>query len=74
MLLAHQWNAGLGDMDAHSTGDPEVVGSIPVGRQRSFLEIVKYFLRSFSLFRWFKMGSCQFLAKECAQYMYWLTA
>ena len=23
-------------------------------------------------FRWFKKGSCQFLAKECAQY--WLTA
>ena len=32
----------------------------------------KYFLRSFSPFRWFKKGSCQFLAKECAQY--WLTA
>ena len=30
------------------------------------------FLWSFSLFRWFKKGSCQFLAKECAQY--WLTA
>ena len=30
-----------------------------------------YFLRSFSPFRWFKKGSCQFLAKECAQY--WLT-
>ena len=25
-----------------------------------------------SPFRWFKKGSCQFLAKECAQY--WLTA
>ena len=34
--------------------------------------IVKYFLRSFSPFCWFKKGSCQFLAKECAQY--WLTA
>ena len=34
--------------------------------------IMKYFLRSFSPFRWFKKGSCQFLAKECAQY--WLTA
>ena len=33
--------------------------------------IMKYFLRSFSPFRWFKKGSCQFLAKECAQY--WLT-
>ena len=34
--------------------------------------IMKYFLWSFSPFRWFKKGSCQFLAKECAQY--WLTA
>ena len=29
--------------------------------------ITKYFLRSFSPFCWFKKGSCQFLAKECAQ-------
>ena len=29
------------------------------------------FLWSFSPFRWFKKGSCQFLAKKCAQY--WLT-
>ena len=35
---------------------------------------MKYFLRSFSPFRSFKEGSCQFLSKECAQYMYWLTA
>ena len=34
--------------------------------------IMKYFLRSFSPFCWFKKDSCQFLAKECAQY--WLTA
>ena len=33
---------------------------------------IKYFLWSFPPFCWFKMGSCQFLAKECAQY--WLTA
>ena len=32
----------------------------------------KKYLRSFSPFRRFKKGSCQFLAKECAQY--WLTA
>ena len=31
-----------------------------------------YFLRSLSLFCWFKKGSCQFLVKECAQY--WLIA
>ena len=45
------------------TGDQEVVGSRLV---------MKYFLQSFSPFRWFHKGSCQFLAKECAQY--WLTA
>ena len=43
------------------------------GRQiLSWILIMKYFQRSFSPFRWFKKGSCQFLAKECAQY--WLTA
>ena len=56
------------------TGDQEVVGSTPA-KVRNILSwglIVKYFLRSFSPFRWFKKGSCQFLAKECAQY--WLSA
>ena len=28
--------------------------------------VMKTFLRSFSLFRWFKKSSCQLLAKECA--------
>ena len=56
------------------TGDQEVTGSTPaeVGNILSWRLIMKYFLRSFSPFRWFKKGSCQFLAKECAQY--WLTA
>ena len=56
------------------TGDQEVKGSTPaeVGNILSWLLIMKYFLWSFSPFRWFKKGSCQFLAKECAQY--WLTA
>ena len=56
------------------TGDQEVAGSTPaeVGNILSWRLIMKYFLRSFSPFRWFKKGSCQFLAKECAQY--WLTA
>ena len=47
--------------------DPAEVGNI-----LSWRLIMQYFLRSFSPFRWFKKGSCQFLAKECAQY--WLTA
>ena len=56
------------------TGDQEVAGSTPAGVDNilSWRLITKYFLRSFSPFRWFKKGSCQFLAKECAQY--WLTA
>ena len=47
--------------------DPRRVGNILLWRL-----IMKYFLWSFSHFRWFKKGSCQFLVKECAQY--WLTA
>ena len=42
-----------------------------VGNILSWRLIMKCFLRSFSPFRWFKKDSCQFLAKECAQY--WLT-
>ena len=55
------------------TGDQEVVGSTPaeVSNILSWRLIMKYFLGSFSPFRWFKKGSCQFLTKECAQY--WLT-
>ena len=49
------------------SSNPAEVGSI-----LSWRLIMKYFLRSFSPFCWFKKGSCQFLAKECAQY--WLTA
>ena len=56
------------------TEDQEVAGSTPaeVDNILSWRLIMKYFLRSFSPFRWFMKGSCQFLAKECAQY--WLTA
>ena len=67
--------AGLGgSVDVRPTGDQEVAGSTPakVGNILSWRLIMKYFLRSFSPFRWFKKGSCQFLAKECAQY--WSTA
>ena len=35
------------------------------GKILSWRLIMKYFLRSFSPFRWFKKGSCQLLAKEC---------
>ena len=65
--------ASVAQFDARPTGDQEVAGSTPAeeGNILSWRLIMKYFLRSFSLFRWFKKGSCQFLAKECAQY--WLT-
>ena len=64
----------VAQLDARLTGDQEVTGWTPaeVGNILSWRLIVKYFLRSFSPFRWFKKGSCQFLAKECARY--WLTA
>ena len=41
------------------------------GRSATFFHgdfIMKYFLRSFSPFHWFKKVICQFLAKECSQY------
>ena len=61
-------------LDARPTGDQEAAGSTPAGSATFFRGdlFMKYFLRSFSPFRWLKKGSCQFLAKECAQY--WLTA
>ena len=64
----------LVDQLRRPTGDQEVAGSIlaEIGNILSLRLIMKYFLRSFSPFRWFKKGSCQFLVKECAQY--WLTA
>ena len=55
------------------TGDLEVAGLTPAGLATFFRGdlIMKYFLQSFSPFRRFKKGSCQFLAKECAEF--WLT-
>ena len=59
----------MAQMDACLTGDQEVVGYIPAGSDNilSWRLIMKYFLRSFSPFCWFKKGSCRFLAKEYAQ-------
>ena len=65
--------ASVAQLDARPTEDQEDAGLTPaeVGNILSWRLIMKYFLWSFSPFRWFKKGSCQFLAKECAQY--WLT-
>ena len=66
--------ASVAQLDAPSDWRPGGRGFNPaeVGNILSWRLIMKYFLRSFSPFRWFKKDSCQFLAKECAQY--WLTA
>ena len=58
--------ASVAQLDARPTGDQEVAGSTPaeVGNILSWRLIMKHFLQSFSLCRWFKKGSCQFLAKE----------
>ena len=66
--------ASVAQLMRRPTRDQEVAGSTPteVGNILSWRLIMKYFLRSFSAFLWFKKGSFQFLAKECAQY--WLTA
>ena len=73
-FLELHWSASVAKLDVRPAGDQEIVGSTPteVGNILSWRLIMKYFLRSFSPFRWFKKSSCQFLAKEYAQY--WLTA
>ena len=65
----------VAQLNACLTGGQEVAGSTPA-RLATFFHgdlIMKYFLRSFSPFRYSRRvpGSCQFKAKECAQY--WLT-
>ena len=77
-LLQNRWTEfkiiSQAQLDALSDWSPGGRGFNPRrGQQHSFMEIDhEIFLRSFSPIRWFKKGSCQFLAKECAQY--WLTA
>ena len=61
--------ASVAQSKVHPTGDQEVADFIPAGSGHMLLLrlIMKYFLRSFCSFSWFKKGRCQFLAKECAQ-------
>ena len=56
----------MAQSDALSTGDKEIAGSMPPGSGNilPWRLNIKYFLRSFSPFRRFKKGSCQFLSKE----------
>ena len=67
-----EFKASVAQLDARPTGDQEVVGSTPrrVGNILLWRLIMKYFLWSFCPFRWFKKGSYQFLAKECAQVLF----
>ena len=53
--------ASVVQLDARPTGDQEVTGSTPakVGNILSWRLIMKYFLRSFSTFRWFKVSFWQ---------------
>ena len=46
----------VSQLGVRPTGDQEVVGSTPPGRQHSFVEI-DHEIQSFSPFRWFKKGS-----------------
>ena len=63
--------ASVAQLDACPTGDQEVAGSTPAEVwQHSFVEIDHEIFSSVILS--LPKGSCQFLAKECAQY--WLTA
>ena len=62
--------AGHGCSDVNPTGHREIAGSM-LAESATFFHgnlTMKYFLQSFSPFCWFKKGSCQILAKECAQY------
>ena len=57
--------ASVAQSDARPTGDQEIAGLTPAESATLFRGdlIMKYFLRTFSPFRWFKKCSCQFLVK-----------
>ena len=67
----------VAQLDACPTGDQEVAGATPAGSAIFFRgdhEIFSTVILSLPLIQegQLSIGSCQFLAKECAQY--WLTA
>ena len=63
--------ASVAKLDARPTGNQEVAGSTPAeaGNILSWRLIMKYFIRSFSPFRWFKKGSCQFSRSRWLSWM-----
>ena len=65
--------ASVAQLHARPTGDQEVAGSTPPGRQHSFVETDHEIFSTVILYLpLFKKRICQFLAKEWAQY--WLAA
>ena len=63
----------VAQLDACLTGDQEVAGSASAEAAAFFHGKIDHEIFSTVIpFLRFKKGSCQFLAKECAQY--WLTA
>ena len=65
----------LGEMRKTITWYYLLTGAMTSSNTSEVAKHIKYTMPasvSFSPFRWFKKGSCQFLAKDCAQY--WLTA
>ena len=65
----------MAQLDARPTGDQEVADSTPaeISNIHFFVEIEHEIFSTVVLSSLrFKKGSCQFLAKECAQH--WLTA
>ena len=63
-----QQPALVAHLDVRLTGDQEVAGSTSARLVKFFRGdlIMKYFLWSVFPSGWFKNGSCQFLANECA--------
>ena len=58
----------MAQLDARPTGDQEITGSIPTGS--SIILLWRLILKIFyghSVSSTVKKGSCQFLAKDCAQ-------
>ena len=55
-------------LDARPTGDQEIAGSTPAVSVTFSWRFDHEIFSTVIPFRWFKKGSCQFLAKEYAQY------
>ena len=70
LVITYLFNTSLAQSDARPTGNQGFAGSIPTGSGNSLLWrlTVKYFLRSFSPFRWFKKEVVSFWHKKEYKY------